>query len=38
MHFGGITVFATTVAWMPESGLFVTVLVNERQVPGEAAP
>jgi D-alanyl-D-alanine carboxypeptidase len=37
MHSGGIAGFAATVAWLPERELFVSVLVNERQVPAEAA-
>ena len=37
MHSGGITGFASTVAWLPEHQLFVAVMVNERQVPAEAA-
>ena len=37
MHSGGITGFSATVAWLPEHQLFVAVMVNERQVPAEAA-
>jgi CubicO group peptidase (beta-lactamase class C family) len=37
LHSGGIAGFSSTLAWLPERELFVAVMVNERQIPAEAA-